>query len=429
MVLWALVGARQAIRSLVAAMTLCAGLGAVKFLPMLEFVHSRGGRTVNYDDPAPWWSLLVRPTWGLFSMLPERTEYSAAGIPLSVEYDHAGMALIAGVLAVVAFRRCSRQAFPLAALLVATAAMGWEAGGGFNVSLLSLVHWLPGFSAIRESYRYTSFFLALWLCLSAGLGFAWLQVWSQGRGGFLARPGALLGLVLLLLLPQAYASASLYGSIFSEASFERLEEPTTFVDIAGRPVPSPDEGLSNFHTVLLPDPPSPSRRSYDLVPYLAARSNVGALYLAEDLPPAEGLAVRPLYTWNSDDQAILNPRWRGEAWIEQGEGAAGPLRLGANQLQVDVDTTGPATLVINQNYYRGWRAYKAGEGVEVSSHEGLIAVHLPAAHRGPVELRFRSLSLRLGAAVSLIFLFSILTLWRLKIRHSSSFGRPERRTR
>jgi hypothetical protein len=337
------------------------------------------------------------------------------------------MALIAGVLAVVAYRRCSRQAFPLAALLVATAAMGWEAGGGFNVSLLSLVHWLPGFSSIRESYRYVSFFLALWLCLSAGLGFAWLQDWSRARGGFLARPGVLLCLILLLLLPQGYASASLYGSIFSAEAAGRLEEPTTFVDIAGHPVSSPDESLSSFHTVLLPDPPSPSRRSYDLVPYLAARSNVGALYIAEDLPPAAGLAVRPLYTWNSDDQAILNPRWRGEAWIDQGSGVAGPLRLGANQLQVDVDTSGPATLMINQNYYRGWRVHGAGKGVEVSSQEGLIAVRLPAAYKGPVELRFRSQSLRLGAAVSLLFLLSILVLWRLKIG-LAPFHAPQQHT-
>ena len=55
----------------------------------------------------------------------------------------------------------------------------------------------------------------------------------------------------------------------------------------------------------------------------------------------------------------------------------------------------------------------------MSSHEGLIAVRLPAAHRGPVELRFRSLSLRLGAAVSLIFLLSVLVIWRLKIRLSA----------
>ena len=418
-VLWALLGARGAVRSLIAALTLCAGIGAVKFLPMLEFVHSRGGPTLNYDDPAPWWSLLVRPTWGLFSMVPQRAEYSAAGIPLGVENDHAGMALIAGVLAALAFRRCSRQAFPLAALLVATAAMGWQAGSGFNVSLLSLVHWLPGFSAIRESYRYVSFFLALWLCLSAGLGFAWLQGWSRGRGGFLARPGVLLGLFVLLLLPQGYASASLYGSIFSEEASGRLEEPTSFVDLAGHPVSSPNESMSSFHSVLLPDAPSPSRRSYDLVPYLAARSNVGALYIAEDLPPAAGLAARPLYTWNSDDQAILNPNWRGEAWIDGGEGEAGSLQLGANRLQVDVHTSGPATLVINQNFYRGWRVHEAGEGVEVSSQEGLIAVRLPVAHRGPVELRFRSESLRLGAAVSLIFLFGILALWRLKVRQEA----------
>ena len=417
MVLWAGLGAREAVRSLVAALTFCAGLGAVKFLPMLEFVHSRGGRTVHYDDPAPWWSLLVRPTWGLFSMVPERTEYSAAGIPLSVEYDHAGMAMIAGVLAIVAFSRCSKKAFPLAALLVATAAMGWEAGGGFNVSLLSLVHWLPGFSAIRESYRYVSFFLALWLCLSAGLGFAWLQGWSQDRGGFLARPGMLLGLFVLLLIPQAYASASLYGSIFSEESFERLEEPTSFIDIAGNSVKSPDESLSSFHSVLLPDPPSPGRRDYDLAPYLAARSNVGALYIAEDLPPAAGLAARPLYTWSADDQAILNPRWLGEAWIDEGEGKAGFLRLGANRLQVDVHTRGPATLLINQNYYRGWRV---DEPAEVRAQDGLIAVRLPAAHSGPVELRFQSLSLRLGAAVSLFFLLGVFVIWRLKVGLSTS---------
>jgi hypothetical protein len=52
----------------------------------------------------------------------------------------------------------------------------------------------------------------------------------------------------------------------------------------------------------------------------------------------------------------------------------------------------------------------------VSSQEGLLAVRLPVAHRGPVELRFRSGSLRLGGAVSLIFLFGILALWRLKVR-------------
>ena len=218
------------------------------------------------------------------------------------------------------------------------------------------------------------------------------------------RPAVPLLLIGLALLPQGLASASLFGSVFAERADGRLAEPTVFVDALGRAVSPPDEALNGFHTILALDSPAPGRKGYNLAPYLAARSNVGVMYPAEDLPPERPPAIQPLYTWTRADQALLNRDWKGEVWLERGKGRAHSLRMGPNEIGFELDVGGPALVLINQNYHRDWSLDAGPAGLLVTEHDGLLALEVPASHTGALRLRFRSRALFLGLLVSLLTL-------------------------
>ena len=120
--------------------------------------------------------------------------------------------------------------------------------------------------------------------------------------------------------------------------------------------------------------------------------------------------------------AYNRPGYRGEQYLTS-PGVLALSRWSPNELGYTVDTALPTTLVINQNYYPGWRLVQ-GRG-EVFSLEGLLAIRLPPG-RQDLRLRFRSRMFYLGATITILTLGLSLILWVRELgaeRHRAYAGK------
>jgi hypothetical protein len=157
------------------AVVLCAGLGACKFVPMVEFLDTRGWRVEHTIYAVGPWDA-VDATWlGLVDLADARGEYDARGNTLDWEYPYAGLAWSVVFLAALGAVRTGRRGAGAAVLFAVTLLLSWRHGVGFQVSLFPLLRSLPLFESMRGTDRYVSFFLMLWACLGAGLGLEGLR--------------------------------------------------------------------------------------------------------------------------------------------------------------------------------------------------------------------------------------------------------------
>jgi hypothetical protein len=113
-----------------------------------------------------------------------------------------------------------------------------------------------------------------------------------------------------------------------------------------------------------------------------------------------------------DYNVAQSPALRGDLPREEvlADPTAGILerdRWSPNGIDVRVDVTRPARVIINQNWHPGW---KASVG-EVVNDEGRLAVDVPAG-RYPLRVRFRPRSAFGGALVSLLALAAAVWTWR-----------------
>jgi hypothetical protein len=80
-----------------------------------------------------------------------------------------------------------------------------------------------------------------------------------------------------------------------------------------------------------------------------------------------------------------------------------------NQLRYHVSATAPTELVVNQNYFPGWRVVR-GSG-DLASRGGLLAVRLPAGSQD-ITLRFRPKHLAVAVTLTLLGLIATVLLWK-----------------
>lgn len=130
-----------------------------------------------------------------------------------------------------------------------------------------------------------------------------------------------------------------------------------------------------------------------------ARSNMGALHCNEDLDFHDVSTMKVI--------ASNQPGYRGEYYL-LGPGTLVLSGWTSNALRYDVVTPSANILVINQNYDANWRL--AGGRGEIFSHDGLLAVRVPAG-AGHLRLVYRSLLFRLGAVISLLTCAIAAALW------------------
>ncbi len=83
---------------------------------------------------------------------------------------------------------------------------------------------------------------------------------------------------------------------------------------------------------------------------------------------------------------VGEPSYRGESWLGSGEGKVVVSARSMNRQTVEVDTSGPARVVLNQNWDPGWRADR---GRLASDGAGRLVIELDRATRAALHLEYR----------------------------------------
>ena len=196
------------------------------------------------------------------------------------------------------------------------------------------------------------------------------------------------GLLVLALLPGAWTSAELHRTTFRHAADPR---------------PAAAESFSSIRLLEVPSAGDPMRR---LTTWYAQQAGIGVHYRPEDMPRMPQAALEARWHVPVTGPWRRSATWRGEAWVAEGQGRVEQLFPGTDRFDFEVDTSGASLIALNQNFHRDWRAATPAQGL-VTAHEGLLAVRLPAAYKGPVRLVFRSRLMRLGALISALSLLRL----------------------
>ena len=367
-------------------------LGAIKFFPALEL-------TFQYTRHSDLYAGLSIESilHGLFARdqtlaaILDKTHEAGLWSGFSQGMDECGMYI--GILPFLFFLFGSvRGSKKFRTLLLCLVVFLWL-GTGYRsepLSLWALLKSIPPYSIMRSIERFR-FVVVLIIALLAGVG---LQRSIEALSPKYCRrqTSNLIGslLVALILCDLLWVNGRVFKDAFPIPPFE-IPKNEAFVQIGGFPEYDKNgprlAGEHDLYTTFG-------------AAYPAWLANVGTVYAYESMPVP--------------DKAVImgSPEYRGEVFLEGTTGTARYLVWTPNRLVVEVQARGDGMLIVNQNYYPGWRA----KGMVVESVRGLVAVKIgPQTTR--VELYYRPTSFVVGAALSL---FAVIVagvfLWRSRLR-------------
>lgn len=98
-----------------------------------------------------------------------------------------------------------------------------------------------------------------------------------------------------------------------------------------------------------------------------------------------------------DDSGRKNPGYMGEAFFSSGKGTATVAYFSPNRVVVDMEPEAADTLVLNQNFFKGWKA----DGVEAVDHWGLVGAKVAPGTK-QVEFKYSPTSFKAGLAISAV---------------------------
>jgi hypothetical protein len=331
---------------------------------------------------------------GLVGAVPAEVEYAflfgRPAHPLVSEYGWVGLSWVGLALAIagvsLAILQARTRPLVIWTLLFVAVCMGWHIVPDVHFLLTWGVPFLEDFS---QPIKYWNFFILLGSCLLAALSFQFVDTKISGWPRRL-----LLALMFVGLLCPLGQSRDVLREAFS------------------RPVVA--DGLSQFHqTALVADawwaelgPDQIKTMSNQLMlrekvrprgatEYFNLLRGVGTVdWYGSYLLPEHAV---PRYYVSLDGDQVLNPRYRGEAWLEQGAGVIDGLLIRPNTIHFDATLKESGRVVVNQNFLAGFQT-SVGQLVE---HEGLLAVDLPVGQHD-VELLYRPRNLLLGLAASFL---------------------------
>lgn len=222
--------------------------------------------------------------------------------------------------------------------------------------------WLSGFICLLLALGNSRFF-NLWVILRSLPFCAWLRVPSRFILGFII-------------------SAALFAGLGLENLRRRLRQKATFITFILLAIVAADLWLINSKILKQAFTVAPMRnivRSKIFVQrqdfdsyiyqsgmrggrYPAFLANAGVLKkVSDDIDSPRG-AVR----------AANSAEYRGEAYLANGKGEVSIAYFSPNKIVLDVETQQKDILVLNQNYYKGWRM-KGNQKNRVSPYEELIS--------------------------------------------------------
>jgi hypothetical protein len=383
-------------------------LSAIKLLPQLEFVQANpreiefNGFSVAALVPVflePRQALLYRATHE--RSLPEPVSrpildrLGRVGVSDPQWHEYGGYITLPGLaLALCGIIVSWRSQWPLytAGLLAAITMLG----NGSPIDLWSLLQHLPPYDSLHVPSRFLAAVVYV-LAVGAGYGLGWLC----RRNLFADRRSVLVliryGVPLAIYLELAVLGWNLFGDIFVCRPHQ---------------LPRHEQFAIRYQDISICSPPM---YSY-LYPLL--KSNSGVLEGYENLKLKRGKV-----------QTVNDPDYKGEAYLETTGDAVSIREWTMARVNIAFQVSTPARLVLNQNYFSGWRASIRGstgslEQPATDNGSGLVSIEV---HPTDYEVEFYYLpdSFIWGSWISGITLVVCVTLL---IRSLKLYALPAPRT-
>ena len=339
------------------------GFAAIKLLPSIAFV----GLHIRPIDPGE----VNRAGLFIIELFSRNQDPGRVleGQPWGFHEHGAYIGVFIGALALLGIALRFGRAYPWLILSLVVLALARGYFGPFSPWVL--VHKLPFFSSHRVPTRWLVL-VPLFAGVLAGFGIDALSDTKRPWGIIIAT--LLVGLVLAddWTVSSSYLNAVVGApddSLAASANFRQINE------------------AGYFHHMVK-----------------AAKGNLGVLQCYDE-------ASLQRHAVGYDQ-----PGYRGEQYM-LGAGTATLTHWTPNRLSFEVDAPSATVMVVNQNYDPSWRLVE-GQG-ELGSHDGLIAVRVPAG-RQHIELAYRSYLFVIGLVVTLVTSLAALLLWRYEPRSDRS---------
>ena len=379
----------------VAVILLAVMLAAPKLLSVAEMFASRGGLggaeiarhgdyygpdTIEALSPLDLWHVFTRPVVGAdFAPSPDNVS-----LPVVL--------LACGGLVLGGWRLWRDVLIAVLALFLVTA---YHA----PIDVFRAFTTLPGFSAVSVPAKYFDFYLLLFLAIMAGQCVEFVH--RRARAS--RRAAVKVGMCVIVLGVLGYEfcqNRPLVSGLFTEG------------------LPTISDRAASFHQVRGIRMKTTGQRTLHSNNYLNLLRRVGTIDQFTAIPlPAY---AEPRFFVDPQDRLHASSRYRGEAYLLDGKGAV-EVRVTPNRIRVRYQASEPATIVINQNFDRYWRANVG----RPHANGGLLAVRVPEG-AGDVDLWYSPTSFQVGlgimlVAVAVLAVAAVVTpRWRLVL----ALGRP-----
>lgn len=372
--------------SLLLVVTLC--LGAIKFFPSFEFLreHPRHIRDYSgYSVKMLMHSVLSRDqSLAAVEKYPQKEGFWDG---MSYEMDENGMyisfiPLLLFLLGIVVYWKRQRQ------LTLCFLIFLWLSfGNRIPLSLWNLLHALPVYDSMRVAQRFRIVFMLI-MALFAGFGLKSLNRILDKKVKNLTFPHPLRVIIpVVILMDLIWVNSPIFKDAFPIPPL-KTERETRFSQILNK---------ENYDANGIVTQASKRINSSWAALYPAFLSNLGSI---------EGLEVTdvPRYAIprDSDD-------YKGEAFFVETSGELSIDAWSPNRVVVSIQSRGEGYLVLNQNYYSGWKV-KGGRSQKVQPINSLLGVKILPGDK-IIEFFYSPLSFKLGLIVTCLTILVGILIW------------------
>lgn len=364
----------------IVAMTFC--LSAVKALPQYEFMSSfpRKTEAVEFHSTEILGKALFSRNQRVTTQDPEF--YLKAGTTKEEQakafwsgatpwgwHEYGAFVGVASFILFIGSFAVIRKSWPWIAISLAALLMSL---GEFSpVNIWSVLHRLPVISSLHGSSRVMPLFVFTF-AVAAGFALSRAEEALEGRR---KKAGTAFA---------AIAAAVVFIEMFTVS---RPVLKDAFTESAPRAVKN-----ESFRQLVVSEPTK--------VNYASFLSNTGVLNCYDTMrPPIKAVP------FGSDD-GRKNPGYMGEAFFGSGKGRAAVTYFSPNLVVVDAMPVGKDTLVLNQNYFKGWKA----NGADAVDHWGLVGAPVAQPGKKQITFTYSPRSFKIGLVVSIISSFAVLWL-------------------
>ena len=349
---------------------------SIKLIPMLEFLHhvSREGASSEGHALSKIFMILLSRkqaelyVQSLFSSVP--------GFPLLGWHEFgAYVGMIPIIFYLIGVSKSGKKFWPL--IITGFICLLASFGDQSPFNLWGAISRLPIYRSLTTPSRYIVGFMLTFSILS-GFGLSRLEKWSVGwnrRLRFLVP-----FITLFVLIDLWYVNSKILRNAFIVSPVQ-VERNHVFRQRYREDLNLSSKSRSSIYPVFL--------------------SNSGLL---------KGYEV--MYIERGEVSIESDPHYRGEVYLERGQGTVAIDYFSPNKIIVDVDAKEADVLTVNQNHFKGWRVRCDGESRSSEAHKGLISARVePGKNR--ITFYYFPRCFLFGLLVSGLYIIAVIA-WHLK---------------